>query len=148
MPLTRAVARAQVVNGFVVGMELLDPGYGYTDPPRVTVSGGGGSGAEVVAVVEDGRIVDFNIMNTASGYPDKVVVQISPPPFAPEMSIRVKSVELNLHLVVGKTYSIEASTDLSQWTPVSDPFVAETEFMAFEYDVDAYGKYYRVVEAP
>ena len=148
MPLTRALARAQVVNGFIVGIELLDPGYGYNEQPQVSIIGGNGSGADVVAVVADGRIVDFDILSTGSGYSENVVIQIAPPPFAPEMSIRVKSIELNLHLVVGKTYAIEASTDFNQWTQISDPFIAEEEFMAFEYDLEAFGKYYRVVELP
>ena len=147
-PLTRALASAQVVNGFIVGIELLDPGYGYNEPPQVSIIGGNGSGADVVAVVADGRIVDFDILSTGSGYSENVVIQIAPPPFAPEMSIRVKSIELNLHLVVGKTYAIEASTDFNQWTQISDPFIAEEEFMAFEYDLEAFGQYYRVVELP
>ena len=105
-------------------------------------------GGEVVSVVEDGRVVGFEILNTGRGYSANTIVKIAPPPFAPEMSIRVKSIELNLHLVVGKSYVIEATDDFILWTPVSDPFVADKEFMAFEYEVGVHGKYYRVVENP
>lgn len=147
--LGRATAEAQIVNGFFIGVDLLDPGYGYADPPpHVTVLDSQGTGAEVVSIVKDGRVVGFEILNTGRGYSENTIVQIEPPPFAPEMSIRVKSIELNLHLVIGKSYVIEATDDFIQWTPVSDPFVADNEFMAFEYEVDAHGKYYRVVEAP
>ncbi len=146
--LRSATAEAQIVNGFVIGINLLDAGYGYTDSPEVSLLDSQGTGAEVVAMVEDGRVVGFEILNTGRGYSENTIIQIAPPPFAPEMSIRVKSIELNLHLVVGKSYVIEATDDFIQWTAVSDPFVADSEFMAFEYEVGEHGRYYRVVEAP
>ncbi len=148
IPLARATAEAEIVNGFVIGVNLLDSGYGYADPPEVTLLDSQGTGAEVVSVVEDGRVVGFEILNTGRGYSENTIVQIALPPFAPEMSIRVKSIELNLHLVVGKSYVIEATDDFILWTPVSDPFVADNEFMAFEYEVGVHGNYYRVVETP
>jgi hypothetical protein len=147
-PVTRATATAQIVNGFVVGMDLLDPGYGYTDPPDVTIVNGGGNGSEVLSIVEEGRVVGFEIVNPGRGYSENSIVQIDPPPFAPEISLHVKTVELNLHLVIGNFYVIEGSDNFSHWTPVSDPFEAESEFMTFDYGVETKGKYYRVVEAP
>ena len=47
----KASAMAQVVNGFIVGAEVIDGGYGYTSNPDVTISGGGGSGAVATATV-------------------------------------------------------------------------------------------------
>ena len=38
-----ATAIPTVVNGFVVSVTVTDGGSGYTTPPAVTISGGGGS---------------------------------------------------------------------------------------------------------
>ena len=40
--------KAVVVSGAIVGVRVLNPGFGYTaSPSTITVSGGGGSGASV-----------------------------------------------------------------------------------------------------
>jgi hypothetical protein len=40
-----ATAVAQMVNGFVVGVTIVNRGSGYIDNPIITITGGGGTGA-------------------------------------------------------------------------------------------------------
>lgn len=43
-------------------------GSGYTSAPTVTLTGGGGSGATAVAVLDDDQVVAINITNPGTGY--------------------------------------------------------------------------------
>ena len=52
----------------VQGVEITDPGYGYDDPPKVSFTGGGGSGAEAIAEIGDGIIGPIEITDRGSGY--------------------------------------------------------------------------------
>jgi hypothetical protein len=65
-----ATAIATVINGFVVAITITDGGAGYTEPPTVTVSGGGGSGAMPTALVSNGAvwIPLTNVVLTSSVY--------------------------------------------------------------------------------
>lgn len=47
-----ATATARVLNGFVVEIVITSGGSGYTAPPAVALSGGGGEGAEAKAIEE------------------------------------------------------------------------------------------------
>jgi hypothetical protein len=52
----------------VQGIELTNPGFGYTVPPRISFSGGGGSGAEAVATIGNGIVGIITVTNSGSGY--------------------------------------------------------------------------------
>jgi len=43
-------------------------GTGYTSAPTVTITGGGGTGAQVAAVVRNGQVVSVTIVNPGTGY--------------------------------------------------------------------------------
>ena len=55
---TQALASAFIFNGRVVSIAVNDPGSGYSSAPTVTITGGNGSGAEGVAVLDT---VDFEL---------------------------------------------------------------------------------------
>jgi len=63
-----ATAIPTVVNGFVVDITVTDGGGGYTFPPLVTVTGGGGSGAEALATVVNGVVSKIVVTQAGSGY--------------------------------------------------------------------------------
>lgn len=52
------------VSEIIIG----DAGSGYTMPPKVQISGGGGSGATAVAYLGYGKITSIKITNPGSGY--------------------------------------------------------------------------------
>lgn len=57
----------------VQGVELTNPGFGYTIAPKISFTGGKGSGAEAVATIGDGIVGIITVTNGGSGY-------ITPPP--------------------------------------------------------------------
>ena len=71
---------------------LTNAGAGYTTPPTVTITGGGGVGAAATAAVEQSNfgIVDFTITNNGVGYATKPTVSIvgtSTSPAAAEVNL-------------------------------------------------------------
>lgn len=98
-----ATATAQVVNGFVVGATVTDGGYGYTNTPSVTITGGGGSGATAKATVVNGVVTAITVVTTGSGYTSTPTITIDPPPFPPRRATGTTQV-IN-GFVVGATVS-------------------------------------------
>ena len=87
-----ARAAAQLVNGFIVGATVMDGGYGYTNAPTVTVSGGGGSGAKIKAILLDGVVVSLVITSPGSGYTSVPTITISSPPMPPRRATASSSI--------------------------------------------------------
>jgi hypothetical protein len=52
----------------VQGIELTNPGSGYTVAPKISFTGGGGSGAEAFATIGDGIVGIITLTNGGSGY--------------------------------------------------------------------------------
>ena len=55
-------------NYKVQGVEVINPGYGYTVAPSVAFIGGGGSGAAATATIGDGIVGIITITDGGSGY--------------------------------------------------------------------------------
>ena len=85
-----ATAAATVVNGFLVGASISDPGLGYTNTPIVRVIGGNGTGAQAVAVVSNGIVTAVKLLAAGSGYTTAPVIVIAPP-FIPQPTIGIKA---------------------------------------------------------
>lgn len=81
-----ATATAQVVNGFVVGATITDGGYGYTNTPLVTITGGGGSGATATSTMVNGVVTGITIVTAGTGYTGTPSLVIEPPPYPPEQA--------------------------------------------------------------
>ena len=71
-------------SGTVASIVALSLGSGYITPPTVTITGGGGSGANFIAVLgtgaQAGRVVRYDKVNAGSGYTTPLTVTISDPP--------------------------------------------------------------------
>jgi hypothetical protein len=146
MPFRTATATSQAVNGFVVGADVKDGGFGYDAPPAVLLIGGGGSGATATATVLNGVVTAVTITNPGTGYTSAPKVQIASPPFAPSLVIQVSKVTVRLKVVLGRKYQLEASTDLNAWTATGPVFVAQAEELIQEFDVNQVGRYFRINE--
>jgi parallel beta-helix repeat protein len=55
-------------QGGVFSVTVTDRGHGFTSPPVVVFSGGGGTGAAGTAIIAHGRIVGVTITNPGTGY--------------------------------------------------------------------------------
>ena len=143
-PVRRAQAISEVKNGEVSRLNMTDLGYGYENPPVIFLIGGGGSGAKATALVENGVVVDIRIIESGSGYTSPPTVAIASPPFSPKLSIEFTRVKVTLEVVLGKKYQLESSADLVSWRPAGIPFIALSEKLDQEFDVESTGRYFRV----
>jgi hypothetical protein len=78
-----ATAEATVTTGSVTSIQVLTPGNGYTQPPTVTISGGGGSGAQAVATISAGQVTGITMLQAGFDYLWSPSVTIAPPPPSP-----------------------------------------------------------------
>ncbi len=64
----------------VQGVELINPGYGYTVAPRVVFVGGGGKGATATAYIGNGIVGIITVTNGGSNYLYEPSVNFTPAP--------------------------------------------------------------------
>ena len=57
-------------------IKIIDPGAGYTSTPAVVIEGGGGEGAEAVAVIKNNRLNEIIIKNPGAGYSSEPTVTL------------------------------------------------------------------------
>jgi hypothetical protein len=98
-----ATGTLTVVNGFVVGVTVTEPGSGYSQVPQVFVEDAVGRGARVVATVQAGRVTGATVEASGKGYTAGAVVRFGSPPVAalipteiPELRIQYSNVSTNL----------------------------------------------------
>lgn len=77
---TQATATANVSGGSVFSISIINGGGGYgVTPPSVTLSGGGGSGAIVYALLTDGVVSSITVSVTGTGYSSAPTVTLTAP---------------------------------------------------------------------
>jgi hypothetical protein len=59
------------------GIDLFAGGYGYSDVPTVTITGGGGEGATAQAIVVNGVVLEINMLTAGRGYVSMPTVTIT-----------------------------------------------------------------------
>ncbi len=57
-------------------IKVTDPGAGYTSPPAVIIEGGGGTGAQAVAIVRNNRLQEIIVKDPGSGYSSEPTVTL------------------------------------------------------------------------
>uniref|UniRef100_A0AAU8HY86 DUF4815 domain-containing protein n=1 Tax=Rhizobium phage LG08 TaxID=3129229 RepID=A0AAU8HY86_9CAUD len=76
-----AVTIKNVVNYFGLvrrNFTIIDAGTGYgEDSTTITVTGGGGSGAIVRPIIEDGRLIDVDVVNQGIGFTSEPTITVS-----------------------------------------------------------------------
>lgn len=63
----------------VQSVNIVNPGFGYTTPPKISFTGGGGSGVAATAVIGDGIIGVVTVTDGGSGYISSPNVTFSSP---------------------------------------------------------------------
>ena len=64
----QAVLRANLIDGSIDTIEIVDSGYGYKVPPRVEFEGDGIDAEAIVILDNQGRVSDVNIINSGKKY--------------------------------------------------------------------------------
>jgi hypothetical protein len=69
-PGTQATAAVTSLSGSgaIAAIGIVNPGSGYTSAPSVSFSGGGGSGANIAAIIDTGSVTAIAVTNAGSGY--------------------------------------------------------------------------------
>lgn len=67
-----------LTTSFLEEIVVTNKGSGYLTAPAVLITGGGGTGAVATAVVENGQIVDVNIVTKGTGYTSTPTVTFRP----------------------------------------------------------------------
>jgi hypothetical protein len=75
---TTPSATATVTKSFVSYFNIVSGGSGYTYPPQVSVTGGGGTGCTAVATVANGQVTAINVITEGTGYTSNPYVTITP----------------------------------------------------------------------
>ena len=74
------------VGGELVNVTISDMGFGYDkfNPPAITVSGGGGTGATAQAIISHtGELQEIRIISGGTGYSSTATFDVAVPPVAP-----------------------------------------------------------------
>jgi formylglycine-generating enzyme required for sulfatase activity len=116
-----ATATAIIGGGRVVVYTVTDGGAGYTEPPVVTVTGGGGSGATAEAIADAGVVTAIYPVTTGSGYTSVPQVTISAPVSEPTILSLQMIPRVTLHGLPGDTNQIETANSLNSpvWVPLT-----------------------------
>ncbi len=74
---------ALVVNGFLVGVRILDKGHGFSRVPQIQIVGGGGTGAQLLAVVGQQGLVEVKVVSPGSGFTSAPELRVEAPAVPP-----------------------------------------------------------------
>jgi Concanavalin A-like lectin/glucanases superfamily len=146
--LTNAQATAIVGGGQVTSITLDVPGNSYYVNPKVTLVGGGGSGAEAIAIVSNGVVTQILVTNPGFGYSSAPIVLIESPAAPPSMRVNVSSLQLTSSVTPGKNYILESSTNAINWSPLGQTFVANDTLVTNIVPATASIQLYRVRQLP
>lgn len=144
-----ASATAFVVNGFVVAINVNSGGSNYLAAPKITISGGGGSGATANAIVKDGSVVAIIVTSAGSGYTSAPTVTIS----LPTNAIKLAAIEMMPRLLIrgmaGTPVQVQYAIDeayVTNWQVLTELVLPSDSYYLF--DTNAIGgtqRKYRVL---
>jgi hypothetical protein len=147
----QAEASAQVVNGFVVGLTLVNGGTGYGASPDVVISGGGGTNATATASVAGGKVTGFTITNPGFGYTSAPNVLVAAPP---SVSMYADSVAQVMRLSYEylspyDNYQLEfARVPTEGWSDLGSPFTPSATTLTQDINVSGNDGFFRARYLP
>jgi hypothetical protein len=80
-----------------------------------------------------------SILQAGFGYTSPPTIVIASPAFVLKVGIKVRRIEVSQEVVLGWKYVLETSTNNLEWTATGPAFVADSESLSTEFDVDAVG---------
>lgn len=68
-----------ISNGKINGVYIIHPGTGYKIAPKVEVIGGGGEGANLKAILVDGKVKEMKVISGGNGFHETPTLKIESP---------------------------------------------------------------------
>lgn len=139
-----ATATAKLTAGFVTGITVTASGEGYSQPPRVTLSGGGGSGATAQAILDGDKVGTVIVLTAGNGYSSAPSVKIDAPPSDRQLTSRMVPV-LTLRAPLARGSRIEVGgTIQGPWTTVTKSWSSESGLEMVDLSPDERARFYRL----
>jgi hypothetical protein len=139
----RATGEVLVANGLVVGLIVIDGGWGYVTAPQIRIRDKTGSGATGRCIVENGIVTQIILDDFGSDYSEEATILIGSPFSNSGLEISVSKVELEMSLTLGMEYQLWSSVDCINWEKEGEPFIAEEEEMSFFFKVEGFVRYFK-----
>ena len=144
-----ATAVATITAGFVTGITVTSGGSGYTVEPKVTLSGGGGSGATAKAILSEDKVAAVVVLTAGTGYSTAPTVVVDAPP--KPLSVKLEMVpKLTVEGPVGSYARVESAASLSgPWTMWTNVMVGAEGTVLVDLSPGSAARLYRgVAEKP
>ena len=78
----------------VRSIQVTNGGSGYINIPQVTITGGGGEGAQATANISNGAVTSINMVNGGSGYTTAPTITVEPPRVIDYVAVATKINEI------------------------------------------------------
>ena len=144
LPITAKIG-LQVVNGFVVGANIMNSGNGYTGQPVLRVVDSTGSGAVLSVTTASGSIGTVTVLNTGSRYSANATVSVPDPSVVALESASVPLLKVvAARLLPGFSYQLQSGAGLLDMAANGVPFVASNSVQTFYYpwqSVSGFGRF-------
>jgi hypothetical protein len=131
-----ATATATIINRAVAAVTVTDPGEGYLNPPSVSITGGGGSGATATANLSGGGVGSITVTAAGSGYTSAPDVLIGPPDMPSMTILDVKMIpEITIYGEIGATNQIQwinAYGDTNAWTVLTNIVLPSSPYVFYD----------------
>ena len=141
-----ATAVATITADFVTGITVTSGGSGYTVEPKVTLSGGGGSGATAKAILSEDKVAAVVVLTFGSGYSTAPMVVVEAPPKPLGVSLRLIP-ELTIEGPPGILVRVEsAGSPMGPWTAWTNVTVSKEGVLLMDLTPGAATRFYRTLD--
>ncbi len=144
----QATAVATLMAGRISAVTLTDAGDGYTNPPVVTFSGGGGTGASATSTLTGNRLAQIAVTAGGAGYTNAPVVTIGAPPNSAILAVEMVP-KLSLTGEAGTTQMIQWTESLATnatWTTLTNVVLGTAASVTVDLAAGSAQRYYRAIE--
>ena len=143
-----ATAVATITAGFVSGITVTSGGSGYTVEPKVTLSGGGGSGATAKAILSEDKVAAVVVLTAGTGYSTAPTVVVEPPPKPLGMMLELVP-KLTVVGPAGSIARVKSAADLTgPWKKWTNVVVAADGTVLVDLSPGPAARFYRAFTAP